>query len=1060
MPDTESTETGQPNLISKVISWSAHNAVLTVLLAALMGLWGFQAMRTSPLDAIPDLSDTQVIVLTEWPGQSPDLVEDQVTYPLSATLMSAPGVETVRAQSFFGLSFVNVIFDDNTDLYWARSRVLETLSTLGSSLPEDARPTLGPDATGVGWVYMYALVDDTGKHDLADLRTLQDWTLRYALERIPGVAEVAAIGGFEKEYQVQVDPQRLLANNISLEELAQAIRESNSDTGGGTLEIAGHEYMIRGKGLIRNKQDLEGIPLRISDRAAPLRLRDVAEVSLGPATRRGLAEWNGQGETVGGIVVMRQGENALKVIQQVQERLDQMQTTLPEGVRIEVAYDRSELIEASIGTLKKTLIKELVVVSLVIAFFLLSVRSALVPILCLPLAVLLAFIPLAQHGLTLNIMSLGGIAVAIGAMVDASIILVENVHKRLEEKDEKQDHKSVVISAMQEVGPSIFFSLLVIAVAFLPVFTLQATEGRLFKPLALTKTYAMGFAALLAITLTPALIALLIRGETKKEDNHPLSRHLSRLYAPVVRFVVKHRFATLGAAVLAMALTIPAAMGLQTEFMPPLNEGVILYMPSSPPGMSVSEATKVVQAMDKLIMEVPEVKSVLGKMGRADTATDPAPLGMAETTIVLKPKDEWRDGLQWEDLIAELDAKLQFPGMPNIWWMPIQTRTEMLTTGVRSPLAVQLFGDDLHELEAEALLIERALSAIPGTRSAFAERATGGFYLDFEINREQAARYGLRVAHIQNALAFAVGGKVITQSIEGRQRFGVKLRYAREFRDNPALFDQILVHSPTGTPVPITQVADVRFTAGPPMIRSEDGQLTTFVFVDPGEVTISEYVRLGQAAMLDIPPGTGIQREWTGQYKTIQRLQARLKLVLPLTLVLVALLLYFNTKSLVETLIVLLAVPFSLIGAVWMLWFLDYNLSVAVWVGIIALAGLDAETGVIMLLYLRLAEKRAKAAGRLRDFGDLEEAIVEGAAGRMRPKLMTVMTTLIGLTPLLLSTGPGADVMKRIAAPMVGGLTSSFLLELMVYPAIFAIWRGRGHLQWRKPPITAKDSSA
>jgi Cu(I)/Ag(I) efflux system membrane protein CusA/SilA len=1029
-------------LIAKAIHWSANNAALTVVLAGLMGLWGVQALRSAPLDAIPDLSDTQVIVLTEWPGRSPDLVEDQVTFPLSSTLMGAPGVETVRAQSFFGLSFVNVIFEESTDMYWARSRVLETLTTLGSALPEDAQPTLGPDATGVGWVYMYALVDETGKHGLDELRTLQDWKIRYALEALPGVAEVAAIGGFQKEYQVQVDPQRLLANNLSLEMLADAIRESNADAGAGTLDIAGHEHMIRGRGLIRNRQDLETIPLRVSEVGVPLMLRDVAQVSLGPATRRGLAEWNGQGETVAGIVVMRQGENALKVIEQVKTRLAQLQKELPPGVKIEVAYDRSELILASISTLKRTLIKELVVVSLVIFLFLLSARSALVPILCLPLAVLLAFIPLAQHGLTLNIMSLGGIAVAIGAMVDASIILVENVHKRLEQKSENEDHKATLIAAMQEVGPSIFFSLLVIAVAFLPVFTLQATEGRLFKPLALTKTYAMGFAALLAITLTPALIALLIRKPPKKEANHPLSRLLNRWYTPLVRFVVRHRWGVIATTFLAMILTVPAATGLQSEFMPPLNEGVILYMPSSPPGMSINESSRIVQAMDQRIMEVPEVKSVLGKMGRADTATDPAPLGMAETTIVLKPKAQWREGMTWEDIVAELDSKLQFPGMPNIWWMPIQTRTEMLTTGIRSPLAVQLFGDDLNELKSAAVNIEKALSGIEGTRSVFAERATGGFYLDFEIDRLKAARYGLRVAQIQSALQMAVGGKEVTQTIEGRQRFGVQLRYAREFRDDPALFSQVLVHSPTGTPVPITEVAEVRFVSGPPMIRSENGQLTTFVFVDPGKISITEYVRLGQKA-LENTAQSGVHIEWTGQYKTIQRLQNRLKVVVPLTLLLVVLLLYFNTRSLVETFIVLLAVPFSLIGAFWMLWFLDYQLSVAVWVGLIALAGLDAETGVIMLLYLRLSENRAKAAGNLQNFDDLEEVIVEGAAGRMRPKLMTVMTTLIGLTPILLSTGPGADVMKRIAAPMVGGLTSSFLLELTVYPAIFAIWKGR-----------------
>ncbi len=1031
-------------LIARLIESSARNPLLTVLFVMAMGLWGFMSLRAAPLDAIPDLSDTQVIVLTDWPGRSPDLVEDQVTYPVSSALMSAPGVSYVRGQSFFGLSFVNVIFEDGTDLYWARSRVLEYLSTVQNDLPADARPTLGPDATGVGWVFMYVLVDETGHHDLADLRALQDWNIRYALESVPGVAEVAAVGGYDKQYQVQLDPNRMMAHGVTLAQVQSAIQQSNRDSGGRTLEIAGHEHMIRGRGYLGSITDIETIPLRVSASGTPLLVRDVAEVSLGSEPRRGLAEWNGEGETVGGIVVMRQGENALTVIERVKERLEAVRAGLPEGVRVEVAYDRSELIEASIDTLTHTLVEEMVVVSLIIFLFLLSVRSALVPILTLPVAVLLAFIPMLQQGLTANIMSLGGIAVAIGAMVDASIILVENIHKRLEEHEDDPDRLSVVIRAMQEVGPSIFFSLLVITVSFLPVFTLQATEGRLFKPLAYTKTYSMGFAAVLAVTLTPALAAILIRGRVRREDAHPLSRLLKWLYVPVVRFVVRHRWGVVATTVIAMILTVPAAMRLQSEFMPPLNEGAILYMPSAPPGMSMTEAGNVVQAMDRQLMEIPEVVSVLGKMGRADTATDPAPLGMAETTIVLKPRDQWREGLTWDDLVAELDGKLQYPGMPNIWWMPIQTRTEMLATGIRSPLAVQVFGDDLATIERAAVAIERVLTNVPGTRSVFAERATGGFYIDFEIKREEAARYGLRVDHIQAAVQTAIGGSDVTETVEGRRRFSVNVRYAREFRDDPSQFDRILVDTPAGVPVPLTEVASVRFVNGPPMIRSEDGQLTGFVFVDPGSQAISDYVasaRAAVAAEVDLPAGVRIQ--WTGQFRYLQRAEERLRVVLPLTLLLVFLLLYLNTRSVMETAIVLLAVPFSLIGAFWLLYWLGFHLSVAVWVGIIALAGLDAETGVVMLLYLRLAEDRAREQGRLNSMSDLTDAIVEGAAGRVRPKLMTVMTTMIGLAPLLWSTGAGADVMQRIAAPMVGGLVSSFFLELTVYPAIFAIWKSR-----------------
>jgi Cu(I)/Ag(I) efflux system membrane protein CusA/SilA len=1039
---TENTD--YKRIIPRLINASARNPVMTIAIVLAMAIWGWMSLRATPLDAIPDLSDTQVIVLTDWPGRSPDLVEDQVTYPVSTALMSAPNVAYVRGQSFFGLSFVNVIFEEGTDLYWARSRVLEYLNQVQAELPVDARATLGPDATGVGWVFMYVLLDDTGGHDLAELRAMQDWNIRYALESVEGVAEVAAVGGYQRQFQVNLDPNRMLAHGVSVDAVAKALEESNADSGGRTLEIAGHEHMIRGRGYLKGLSDIETIPIRVNQDGTPLLIRDVAEVSFGSEARRGLAEWNGEGEAVGGIVIMRQGENALTVISAVKERLAEVSAGLPEGVKIEVAYDRSELITSAIDTLADTLIEEMVVVSLIIFFFLLSVRSALVPILTLPVAVVLAFIPMMHQGLSANIMSLGGIAVAIGAMVDASIILVENIHKRLDEDGGKRDRLTVVIDAMVEVGPSIFFSLLVITVSFLPVFSLTATEGRLFKPLAYTKTYSMGFSAVLAVTLTPALAALLIRGGVASESEHPLSRWLKKVYVPVVRYVVHHRVGVVVLAVLAMLLTIPAALQLDSEFMPPLNEGSILYMPSAPPGMSMTEAGKIVGTMDRQLMEIPEVVSVFGKMGRADTATDPAPLGMAETTVVLKPREEWREGLTWDDLVDELDAKLQYPGMPNIWWMPIQTRTEMLATGIRSPLAVQVFGDDLATIEKAAVAIEAALSGLSQTRSVFAERSTGGFYVDIEIDRPEAARYGVRAAQINAAVQTAIGGRNITEIVDGRQRFSVNLRYAREFRDDPSQFDRILVDTPSGHPVPLTAVAEVKYRGGPPMIRSEDGQLTGFVFVDPGAQAISEYVAQAKAivaSQVKLPPGVRI--EWTGQFRYMERAAQRLTVVLPLTLLIVVFLLYLNTKSMVETFIVLLAVPFSLIGAFWLLYFLDYNMSVAVWVGMIALAGLDAETGVVMLLYLKISERSAKKAGQMRHMADLTEAIVDGAAGRVRPKLMTVMTTMLGLMPLLWSQGTGADVMKRIAAPMVGGLVTSFFLELTVYPAVFAIWKAK-----------------
>jgi copper/silver efflux system protein len=1040
------TPNPQPiGLIAKIIAMSARAPVLVIGAVVGATAWGWVSLRRAPLDAIPDLSDVQVIVFTEWMGQSPDLVEDQVTYPISTALLSAPKVSYVRGISMFGMSFVNVIFEEGTDIYWARSRVLEYLSGVTARLPKGATPTLGPDATGVGWVFEYALVDKSGKHDLQQLRSIQDWNVRYALRSVPGVAEAASVGGFVKQYQVNVDPNKLLALGVTMDDVVRATRESNEEVGGRVVEIAGHENIIRGRGYVKRPEDIARSPIRVVN-GTPVRVEDVAEVSLGPDIRRGLAELNGEGETAGGVVIMRYGENALTVIDAVKRRIAEIRSSLLEGVQLVTTYDRSELIQDAVATLEHTLLEEMIVVSVVIFVFLLHVRSALIPILTLPIGVLLSFIPMYYQDLTANIMSLGGIAVAIGAMVDASIIIIENIHKKLAEWEHAgcpEPRADAVIRAMQEVGPSLFFSLLVITISFLPVFTLEGTEGRLFKPLAFTKTYSIGFASVLAITLTPALAVLFIRGKVHDDTHHPINRVLMALYAPVVRFVVTHRWLIVGLAVLAIVLTAPAATRLGNEFMPPLNEGVILYMPTAPPGMSENESTVVLQAMDRELKKFPEVASVFGKIGRAETPTDPAPLGMVEITVVLKPRAQWRDGLTWDGLIKEMDQTLRFPGMPNVWWMPIQTRTEMLATGVRSPLGIEVFGDDLGTIEQAALAVEKAVANVPGTRSAFAERSTGGFYVDFEIKREEAARHGLTAAEVNMVVASAIGGENVSETVEGRQRYPINVRYAREFRDDPELLGRILIGTPSGAQIPISQVASIRSVLGPPMIRSEGGKLVGFVFVDTDR-PIADYVSdAKQVVQRDVKLPAGTRLEWVGQFKYFERAKERLTWVIPLTLALVFVLLYLNTRSVVETLIVMLAVPFSLVGAIWLLYLLDYNLSVAVWVGIIALAGLDAETGVVMLLYLTLAHGQWAREGRLRTRDDLREAIVEGAAKRLRPKLMTVATMIIGLVPVLWSSGTGADVMKRIAAPMVGGLVTSFLLELTVYPAIFAIWKSK-----------------
>jgi Cu(I)/Ag(I) efflux system membrane protein CusA/SilA len=1031
---------------SAVIAACARRPVATLLLVAASAAFGVWSVRHVPLDAIPDLSDAQVIVYTEWPGRSANLVEDQITYPIASKLLAAPGVRAVRGQSFFGLSFVYAIFDDGTDLYWARSRVLEYLGGVQSQLPAGVLPVLGPDATGVGWVFEYALVDRSGRHDLAALRSLQDWTLRYALASIPGVAEVASLGGVVRQYQIEVDPVRLAAKDVSLADVVEAVRESNEDVGGRVLELAGHEYVVRGRGYVRSADDLLRIALR-AGRGVPITIADVAHVSLGPDMRRGVAELDGEGEVVGGIVVMRSGENALAVIDAVKARLDELRPTLPPGVEIVTTYDRSELIRAATSTLRRALVEELAIVSLVIFLFLLHARSALVPILTIPVGVVLAFVPMYVQGLTANIMSLGGLAVAIGAMVDASIVLVENVHKRLEDwsaDGEPGARRDVIVRAMQEVGPSVFFALLVITVSFLPIFAFESLEGRLFRPLAFTKTYAMGAAAILSVTLTPALAVLAIRGRIRPEHANPVTRVLVRLYAPVVRFVVRRCALVVVAALLVMIATVPIYLRLGTEFMPPLDEGTILYMPTAPPGMPITEAVRVLQLQNRELRAFPEVARVFGKIGRADSPTDPAPLSMVETVVQLKPPSEWRAGMTQERLIQEMDEKLRYPGMPNTWWMPIQTRNEMLSTGVRAQLGVKVYGPDIETIDRAAQAVERALATVDGTRSAFAECLGGGFYLDVAIDREAAARHGVRVRDVSMVVESALGGMSVAQTIEGRERYPISVRYARDFREDVDALERVLVESMAGAPVPLSQVADVEFAMGPDMVRSEAGRVVGLISVNVAGRPIVDYVADAKrvvAEQVDLPPG--VRLEWAGQFEAWERARDRLLLVIPLTLLLVGVLLYANTGSGVETAMVLLAVPFSVVGAVWILWLLDYHLSIAVWVGIIALAGLDAQTGVVMLLYLTLAHREHDAAGRMRHMADLEESIVEGAARRIRPKAMTVIAMIAGLLPLLWSDGTGADVMKRIAAPMVGGLVTSFALELLVYPALFAIWKRR-----------------
>jgi len=1047
-------------MLAKIIELSARNKFLVFLLVGFLTVWGVWAVFHTPLDAIPDLSDVQVIVFTEWQGRSPDLVEDQITYPIVSSLLSAPKVRTVRGKSFLGISFVYVIFEDGTDIYWARSRVLEYLQGVSGKLPAGVSPLLGPDATGVGWGFEYALVDKTGKHDLAQLRSLQDWTLKYAFESVPGVSEVASVGGFVKQYQITLDPNRLLAYKLPLMKVMEAVRRSNRDVEGRVVEWSGREYMVRGRGYIRDKSDIEKIAVGTNEKGTPVLLRDVAAVQLGPELRRGIADLNGEGEVVGGIVVVRFGENVLSVIEGVKKKIEEIRPSLPEGVQIVTTYDRSDLIHRSVETLRDEIIKLGIAVSVVCIIFLFHLPSALVVILTLPVAILISFICMYYLRISSNIMSLGGIAIAIGAMVDASIIMVENAHKKLEEWEaagRQGSRTEVIIEAAQEVGPSLFFSLLVITVGFLPIFTLEDQAGRLFKPLAYTKTFSMLFASFLAITLTPVLMTLLLRGKVKPEDENPIVRAVNSVYRPRVAFSLRFSRGVIIAAFAIVAVTgvlfvlplfgvtVVPGMTLGSEFMPPLYEGTLFYMPSAMPGTSVAMAGQLLQVQDRILKTFPEVEQVFGKAGRAETPTDPAPLEMFETVVTLKPEKEWRPEFRSvEALRDELDSALSIPGVANTWTMPIIGRIDMLSTGIRTPLGIKVFGPHLDEIERIGLEVEKTLHSVPGTRSAYAERANTGYFLDFNINRDEIARFGLTVEDVQEVIESAIGGMNLTTTVEGRERYPVNIRYSRELRDDIEKLRRVLVPVMGGAQVPLGQLADVRVTRGPGMIQSEGGMLTASITLGIAGSDFGGYVKQAQKAIAEkVKLPSGYVLKWSGQFEYMENVKQKLFVVIPLTLLIIIVLIYLNTDSWTKTIIVLLAVPFSLVGAAWFLYLLGYHLSTAVWVGVIALAGLDAETGVVMLLYLDLAHEKWKKEGRMRTVQDLKDSIMEGAVKRVRPKLMTVGVILAGLVPIMFSHGAGADVMKRIAAPMIGGVITSEILELTVYPAIYFLWKER-----------------
>ncbi len=1073
-------------MIRKLIYFSAHNRILVIMLVAAAIGYSIFTMRNIPLDAIPDLSDTQVIVYTKW-DRSPDLIEDQVTYPIISALLGAPKVKAIRGFSDFGFSYVYVIFQDGTDIYWARSRVLEYLSKIQGNLPSGVKTELGPDATGVGWIFQYALVDKSGKHDLGSLRAFQDWHLKYALQSVPGVSEVATVGGFEKQYQVIVDPNRLHSFNLSLMEVIDAIKKNNNEAGGRLIEWSGKEYMVRAKGYVKNPDDLRKVVLKASG-GTPVLLENVATITFGPQIRRGLAELNGEGDVVGGIVVMRHGENALNVIENVKSKIEDIKQSLPEGVEILPVYDRSELIEKSIDNLKHELIIEMIVVSLVILLFLWHFPSAMVPIITIPISVALAFIPMYYFGISSNIMSLAGIAISIGVLVDGAIVEVENAYKKIElwiEGGRVGDFHEVRLEALMEVGPSVFFSLLVIAVSFLPVFTLVDQEGRLFTPLAWTKTLTIALAALLAVTLDPAVRMLFTRmdpfnikpawlaktadtlfvGRYYPEEKHPVSKVLFRLYDKPCRWVLEHPKRTIATAAAIVILSIPVYFKLGSEFMPPLNEGTVLYMPTTMPGLSVTEARNLLLMQDKILKTFPEVETVFGKAGRAETSTDPAPFSMMETTIQLKPKEEWREKPRWysswapsplkwvlrriwpdrinyEELITLMDQAMQIPGNSNAWTMPIKGRIDMLTTGVRTPVGIKIFGSDLMEIQNIGSEIEAALKNVKGTRSVFSERVSGGFYVDFIPKREALARYGLSIDDFQASIMGAIGGDTVSSTIEGRERYSINVRYPRELRSDVDQLGRVLITANMGTQVHLREVADIKLNYGPSMIRDENGRLAGYVYVDISDRDVGSYVEDAKKMVRDhVKLPAGYTLTWSGQYENMQRVKERLKLVLPVTILLIFLLLYLNTKSAFKATVVMLAVPFSVVGAVWIMFILDYNVSIAAWVGMIALMGLDAETGVFMLLFLDLSYDEAKRNGKLNNISELKEAIIHGAVKRIRPKIMTVMAASMGLMPIMWSMGTGADVMKRIAAPMVGGLFTSFIMELLVYPAIYLLWK-------------------
>ncbi len=1084
-------------MLKRIIEWSVANRLLVLLFTVAAIAGGIWALRATPLEALPDLSDVQVIVQTDFNEQAPRIVEDQVTYPIAAEMLKVPAARVVRGYSFFGVSFVYVIFDDGTDLYWARTRVLEYLNGITGKLPQGANPQLGPDATGLGWVYQYALEDTTGRLNLAELRSIQDWYLRYALTAVPGVSEVASVGGFEKQYQIDLDPSRLQAYGISVPAIINAVRNANADIGAMVVELAEREYMVRGLGYLKSIADIENVVVSASTAGTPIRVADIGRVSVGPAVRRGVAELDGRGDAVGGIVVMRFGENALQTIHRVKTRLAEVGKGLPAGVVVRTTYDRSDLIERSIENLRGKLIEESVIVALVCVVFLLHVQSALVAIITLPLGILIAFMAMRWVGVGADIMSLGGIAIAIGAMIDAAIVMIENMHKHLERavmaKDPSQTERAsfstrslslaertrIVIESAKEVGPALFFSLLIITVSFLPVFTLEGQEGRLFKPLAFTKTFAMAAASLLSVTLVPVTMGLFIRGRMYRERANPLNRALIRLYRPVIDFVLHHRVPVIAASVAVLVLTWIPWSRIGSEFMPRLDEGTVLYMPVTLPGVSVARAREIMQTQDRILKSFPEVETVFGKSGRANTATDPAGLDMFETTITLKPERDWRPGMTYDALIAAMDSAVRMPGVTNAWTMPIKGRIDMLATGIRTPVGIKIFGPELSELERLGKEVEAMVAMVPGTRSVFAERAVSGYYLDIDIDRQAAARYGLNIGDVQAVIATAIGGMTITQTVEGRERYGVRVRYPQELRDSPEQLAQVLVPvnnsdagsaamastpatgsgmgggamgagsapvMPAGraTQVPLGQLATIRQVPGPMVVRTEDAVPTAWVYVDVVGRDIGGYVeearRMVESSVV-LPPGYTLT--WSGQYEYMQRASARMKLVIPATLAIIFLLLYFNFRNVGETLIVMLSLPFALVGGVWFLWALGYNWSVAVAIGFVALAGVAAETGVVMLIYLDHAWAAQSTIGRRPTLQDLYAAVVEGAVERVRPKMMTVTAIMAGLLPILWGSGAGASVMKRIAAPMVGGMISSTVLTLVVIPAIYSLWKER-----------------